>query len=487
MNRRNVVKKSQDQEEGASSIHAEEEKEDHDQQQDVMSFIAGIAGNMLEWYDFSIFGYLSDIIGDEFFPPNQGGHATLIESFAVFGGAFLMRPIGGAVIGRIGDIFGRRRAVMISILLMVIPTVAIGFLPTYKQCGWVAPILLLIMRCLQGFSAGGQLMSSVVLTLEQTDEKKWGVYGSSVFVVASLGVTIGSLVSYVLREFLLTDDQLRSWGWRLPFWLGIFGIIPGIYLRLREQETSPPQSGGEEKEEEAPSGKEKNSLLEAISPSNRRALFASMLVPTFPAAAYYISYVWLPVYFETIIKVPHAFLIATITGVLGMVFNISGGLLSDHYTSSKYVVIMVISSACMAIMGPVFLTLVNITSNKDGNNENNTTLIIVCSACQITFAFCLSIWNGSMIPWMVHQFPPHVRLTSVNIGYNVAMSICGGFAPAIATLMVDKVSNTSPGYMLTAVAFLSWIGLCIAPPSPSSNEEESTEIKCMVSSNTEIT
>jgi Sugar (and other) transporter len=148
--------------------------------------IAGIVGNVLEWYDFAVFGYLSDILGQVFFPPNQTGHKATMESFIVFGSAFLMRPIGGIVLGYIGDTYGRKVALIISIFVMAIPTFAMGCLPSYERAGHVATILLIIIRLFQGLSVGGQLMSSLVFTLENQPRDQWGFYGSFVMAAANL-------------------------------------------------------------------------------------------------------------------------------------------------------------------------------------------------------------------------------------------------------------------------------------------------------------
>lgn len=198
---------------------------------DLKTRIAGIAGNVLEWYDFSVYGYFSDIIGKVFFPPNTSGNAALVESFAVFGIAFLIRPIGGAIFGYMGDNVGRKSALENSILLMALPTFLLGCLPTYASIGWYSTALLIICRMFQGFSVGGQLMSSVVFTLEASPEKHWGFQAGAVFAATTLGAVIGSLVAYTLRE-TLNDEQMESFGWRIPFFFGLVGLIPGYYLKV---------------------------------------------------------------------------------------------------------------------------------------------------------------------------------------------------------------------------------------------------------------
>jgi Sugar (and other) transporter len=151
-----------------------------DSKMDAWQTIASVAGNVLEWYDFSVFGYLSDILGEVFFPPNQKGgtESTTTESYVVFGLAFLMRPIGGAMLGYIGDKYGRKKALVFSIFLMAFPTFIMGTLPGYNTVGGWAIFFLVIVRLLQGLSVGGQLVSSLVFMLENHNPAHWGLYGS---------------------------------------------------------------------------------------------------------------------------------------------------------------------------------------------------------------------------------------------------------------------------------------------------------------------
>lgn len=172
--------------------------------------LAGVAGNVLEWYDFAIFGYFGDIIGDVFFPPQEGNAATM-EAFVLFGGAFLMRPIGGFLLGYLGDVYGRKQALTTSIFLMAFPTFFMGCLPGYQTLGYLSTTLLVVTRLLQGMSVGGQLMSSLVFTLENVPQEQWGLYGSFVWATGNFGVLLGGLVGTALRANL-TTDQLIAYG-----------------------------------------------------------------------------------------------------------------------------------------------------------------------------------------------------------------------------------------------------------------------------------
>lgn len=163
-------------------------------QDSLKTTIASIAGNVLEWYDFAIYGYFSDIIGRNFFPPQKNETSSIIESFLIFGGAFFVRPVGGIIMGYIGDTFSRKRALEVSIFLMAFPTFAMGCLPTFERVGWWSLVMLVGVRLLQGLSVGGQLMSSLVFVVEGHDKKYWGWYASFAMTAASLGTLLGEVV-----------------------------------------------------------------------------------------------------------------------------------------------------------------------------------------------------------------------------------------------------------------------------------------------------
>mmetsp|Transcript_26020 Transcript_26020/g.36696 ORF Transcript_26020/g.36696 Transcript_26020/m.36696 type:complete len:221 (-) Transcript_26020:194-856(-) len=200
--------------------------------------------------------------------------------------------------------------------------------------------------------------------------------------------------------------------------------------------------------------------MEAFGPSNRRALIANALVPCLSAATYYIVMIWMAVFMETLVDpaVPHAFGINTAVGTLALVHTFLAGYLADW--SGNYKKLMKWSGVMLAITAPLFLHL-----SGEGNPW-------VAFSCQFTLSVFMNVWNGSMVPWMVESFPPNVRLTSVNVGYNIAVSIAGGFSPAMATLLVDRFTNSSPGYIITFTAALSLLGLYIAPEESNTAQVE---------------
>ena len=450
---------------------------------------AGIAGNILEWYDFAVFGFFSDILGLVFFPKDQPEDLSVMESFAVFGGAFLMRPIGGLVIGYTGDVSGRKRALEISIFLMAIATTLMGCLPTYKQIGGPAILLLLMVRMLQGLSVGGQLMSSLVFTLEGRPRNRWGLYGSYVMSAGNFGTFLGGIVAYGLRSSL-SMEQLLRWGWRIPFLSGILISLCGIYLRffcaddemlaghapvslptddvdddrhqvVQSHAVQPPLAGAPLPESRV------NPLRIAFSKENRRSLLASALVPILWSGGFYISFVWMAIYMQDLIipPVPAAFGINSSSLLLLVFWFPLAGMLSDVVGRKR---IMTIGGIVFGALGPIMI----LTIGHLGNGKS----IWIAFCSQTALSIPLALWGAPMCAWLVEAFEPGARLTSVSIGYNVAQAIAGGMSPFVATLLVDKVGTGAPGLLLLALAVLSLTGLLyVAPKQPIEQAHRSLE------------
>ena len=458
--------------------------------------LAGVMGNVLEWYDFAVFGFFSDILGKVFFPKDQSEDLSVMESFAVFGGAFLMRPVGGLVIGYIGDTQGRKKALEISIFLMALATTLMGCLPTYQQIGNSAILLLLLVRMIQGLSVGGQLMSSLVFTLEGKPTNRWGLYGSFVMAGANVGTLLGGCIAYFLR-WKLTEDQLMTWGWRIPFLSGILISFCGIYLKYvctedediaghdfvtsNDDSNNVDSSGAaaatttkidedddghivisntrESTELDDPLELEihrlpSNPLRLAFSQENRRSLLASAMVPLVWSGGFYISFVWLAIYMQDLIDppVPAAFGVNSCSLLLlGIWFPLAGAL-SDKIGRRR---VMTAGGIFFLVCGPILLLLIGYFGSRSA---------WIAFGAQTGLSLSLAMWGAPMCAWLVESFEPQARLTSVSIGYNVAQALGGGFSPFVATLLVDEVGIGAPGILLMTLATLSLIGLwCVAP------------------------
>lgn len=191
--------------------------------------IAGAVGNAMEWYDFTVYGFFAATIGSVFFP-SQSHFMSLLASFATFAVGFVVRPFGALIFGHIGDKFGRRVALWTSVVCMAVPTFMMGLLPTYAQAGVVAPILLVILRLLQGLAVAGEMGTSVTFLVEQAGEKRRGLVGSAAMVSAALGTLAGSAMGAALTT-LLSAESVNTWGWRVPFLTGIVISAAALYLR----------------------------------------------------------------------------------------------------------------------------------------------------------------------------------------------------------------------------------------------------------------
>src|SRR5262249_7589160 len=199
---------------------------------------AGIVGNVMEWYDFAIYGYFATVIGRNFFPAKDAS-SSLIAAFGVFAAGFLMRPLGSLVFGHIGDRLGRKLALTASVMVMAglrlfiaVPPFPLALLPTYRQVGLAAPILLVLLRLVQGLSVGGEYTTSGIFLVEQSAAGRRGFLGSFVALGATIGVLLGSAVSAAVTTFL-DHAAVDSWGWRLAFLLGL--VVGAIGFAIRRQ------------------------------------------------------------------------------------------------------------------------------------------------------------------------------------------------------------------------------------------------------------
>ena len=442
---------------------------------ETLQTIAGTLGNVLEWYDFGIYGFFSDTIAQVFFPPTDDNgqlHENLIYSYLVFGGAFLMRPIGGLVTGHIGDAYGRKRALVFSLFCMTVPTVAMGFLPTYEQVGGWSTALLVICRLLQGFSVGGQLPSSLVYTLETKPKEHWGYYGSFVNAAANSGVILGNLVGALIRT-LLNEEQVLRYGWRIAFFTGILILPAAIYLHFCGREHHPNAGEydstitddglldetintevgegiiGRQESLTTASQQQKHPLREAVKRENLPALLSSTLVPMLYGGGYYISVVWMAVYMQTLLVPPinGAFWVNLIANVFGLTaISFLAGWLSDRYGRVK---LMTFGAVSVGIIGPIMVWIISWANT------------IQAVFAQTALCFFLSFYCGPFCTWLVERFPTKVRLTSVALGFNIGICLSSGFTPAIATALV-KVSEWAPGLIYPVLSIFGLIGLCIS-------------------------
>jgi len=397
--------------------------------------IAGVIGNTLEWYDFAVYGYFVSTISKLFFPSSDP-IASMLATYAVFGVGFVMRPVGSVLFGIYGDRQGRRKALSAVIFLMAISTLAIGLLPTYDQVGDLAPMLLVVARLVQGLSAGGEWGGSTAYIVEYAPDGQRGFIGSWQQFSVGGGFLLGSLSGTIL-SFTLSPEALASWGWRVPFLLGIAVGGIGAYLRWRLADT-PKYTEIEQNRALAQAP-----LVEAFRQYPRETLTA-FGITLHNTVAYYISLVYMTGYLINIggLSQPSAQLIGTICLAIFIVLIPFAGMLSDRIGRRPQ---LMISCVGFALLGYPFFLL--------GSSGRASEAFLA----QLLMVALLSLYAGCCPAAYAELFPTRVRYTALSIGYNVAVAIFGGFAPFIATWLIKQTGDPlAPAFYVIAAAVITF-------------------------------
>lgn len=398
--------------------------------------IAGTIGNFIEWYDFSVYGFFAAIIGSQFFPSDDPV-ASLLASFAVFAVSFFMRPVGAFVFGHYGDRIGRRSTLAVAVILMGVATCMIGLLPTYAQIGVAAPILLVVARLLQGLSAGGEWSGSAAFMVEYAPEERRGLYGSWQQFSVVAGLLVGSAVGGLLG-LILSEDALNSYGWRIPFILGVVVGLVGLYLRLRLEDT-PAFRTIEEKAEV-----ESSPIKESFTTHGKESLTAIGFTVAW-TVSYYVLLTYMPTYVSSTLGFPlsQALLSNAIgLGVLMALIPLTGAL-SDRVGRKPLVIAF---SALIAVLTyPLFLLI-----------SGGSLMAVVVG--QVLFGVIISLFSGPGPAALVEMFPTNVRYSALGISYNIAVAVFGGTAPFIVTFLISRTGNNlSPGFYLIAAAVITLV------------------------------
>lgn len=407
--------------------------------------IGGIVGNILEWYDFAVFGFLAPVMGALFFPADDP-IAGLIKTYGVFAAGYMMRPLGGIIFGHIGDTFGRKKALQLSITLMAIPTVLVGCLPTHAQLGANAALLLILLRLLQGISVGGELIGSVSFLVETAPPGKKGLQGSWTLCSAVGGILLGSLVVTALTNSI-GPQAMESWGWRLPFLAGIVILAIGSWLR-RGLIESP-----DFLREQAENRLHKSPLKAALTEMPGRILQLCLVILLF-STSFYMLFVWMPTYLSEIVSPPvhHALLVNTLAMSLLICLIPAAGALSD--TVGRKNLLLGATIILGIAVYPLFLVL-----DHAG--------LAVALAVQLFFAILVALIQGPMPALLVEMFPTRLRYTGVGICYNLCLALFGGTSPLISTWLIQRTGNlAAPALYLSLLALLSLIGLCTIRTGP---------------------
>ena len=391
-------------------------------------------GNAVEWYDFAIYGFLATFIAANFFPAGNET-AALLNTFAIFAAAFVMRPLGGLVFGPLGDRIGRQRVLAIVILLMAGSTLAMGLLPTYDAIGVGAPLMLLFLRCLQGFSAGGEYGGGACYLAEFASDRRRGLTVTFIAWSGVVGFLLGS-VTVTLLQTLLGDAAMDAYGWRIPFLIaGPLGLV-GLYIRLQLTDTPAFEQLAASDDVAA------SPLREALRTAWRPILQVIGIMIMFNVG-YYVVFTYLPTYF---IKTLHfskttAFVSITVACVVAIVLILPLAALSDRIGRRPLLVAGTTAFAVLAY--PLFLLL-------------NSGSVAAAIAAHALLAAIESTYISVAVATAIELFATRVRYSGFSIGYNLCVAAFGGTTPyMVAWLTGSTGNNLAPAFYVIVAAVVS--------------------------------
>jgi MHS family proline/betaine transporter-like MFS transporter len=396
---------------------------------------AAVIGNALEWYDFIVFGFFAVIISRLFFPTDSQ-YASLLFTTATFGVGFFMRPVGGILIGIYADRQGRKAALLVVIASMTVAIALIAFAPTYAAIGIGAPLIIVVARLLQGFSAGGEFASATAFLIESAPAGRRGFYGSWQMVGQGLAVLIGAILGAVLTK-TLSPEAIDGWGWRIPFLFGLVIGPVGLYIRnslaetqafLQSDQTSQSRTAGRR-----------------VLASHIKQILACFGIVVSGTISFYVILVYIPTFARSQLQLPldQAFLAQAIGLACEVALIPICGALSDRIGRKPVMIASLLLS--LVVTYPLFMWV----SSSPSFSRLLVMQVVLCSV--------FGIGNGPVSTALGEQFPTRVRSTALAIGYNVAVMLFGGFAQFFVTWLIHATGTPiAPAFYLM---FGSAVGL----------------------------
>ncbi len=391
-----------------------------------VAIAAAIFGNALEWFDFTVYGLFAVYIAKAFFPAGDD-LASLLLTLATYGVGFVLRPVGAIVLGQYADRAGRRAALTLIILLMLLGAAMIAFAPTYRQIGPLAPAIIVAARLIQGFSVGGEMGGATAYLIETAPPNRRGFYASWQYAGQAAAALGGGILVSVLSR-VIGAEGLYEWGWRVPFILGLSIGPVGLYLRSRIPES--PAFLAEKPSARAP--------IATLWRSHKTGLFRAFCLTIQLTACTYLIVIYMPVYATQALGFgPEAFVASSIASFLYLVMNPVAGRLSDSI--GRPIQLLAAALALALLVYPAFLLMAADRS------------FWVLASVQGFMAVVLAMYTGPAAALVGEMFPPAVRSTGLSLSYNVAVPIFGGFAPFFVTRF-DSGAHLTPAYYMIACA-----------------------------------
>lgn len=396
--------------------------------------MAGLVGNVMEWFDFAVYGYFAPVIGKQFFP-GEDAATSLLAAFGVFASGFLARPLGAAFFGHVGDRYGRHLVLRLSVLLMGLATFGMGCLPTYPMIGGAAPVLLTLLRIAQGFSVGGEYTGSVVYLVEKAPIGRRGLVSGWTNVGAVTGFLLGSAIGAVITK-LCTAEQLAAWGWRLPFLFGVLIAVAAAFFR-RDVEVEPvaPRAEGEP-----------SPVVEALRTEWQTMLRVAGIILA-ANVGFYMMFVYVTTYLSEQVGVPEARALEIDTAAMCVLLLIvpTAGWLSDRI--GRKPILLTASIGILVLSVPLLEAI----------RHHDEALIL---GGQIGFAILIGLAYGANGAVIVEITRSRLRCSTISIAYNFCLAVFGGTTPLVAAWLIARTrDDLTPAYYMMGMALVTTIAL----------------------------
>jgi MHS family proline/betaine transporter-like MFS transporter len=396
--------------------------------------LAGSIGSVVEFFDFAVYGYVATTIAALFFP-KESPTAGLLSTLAIFAVAYVVRPIGGILFGHFGDRYGRKPALAVSVIAMALGTFLIGILPTHQTIGDAAPLLLVLIRVLQGLSAGGEIGGASAMLAETSRDENRGLLTSTTQIGSLIGLLLASAI-VALTNLAVSKEQFAEWAWRIPFLLALPTGLVGLYIRSKLEEAAL------FKQVEKSGELAQVPVIEVLRTSFKSVMKA-FGIATVDFAGFYIVFIYVTIYLQTIGKMSR--IQATWSSSVTLLISaLALGLfahLSDRLGRRP-----IIAASCI---GFIVLTL-PMFKLLQGDN------LLLAALAQIVLGLCVACIMGPLWTTLAEMFHTRVRYTGMSLGFNLAAVFIGGISPYIATwLTVVTGDKSSPAYFLMATAVVT--------------------------------
>jgi MFS transporter, MHS family, proline/betaine transporter len=414
----------------ALSVQADTEQLARSHEKNVTKLVVATSlGNALEWFDISVYAYFAVYLSRAFFPTSDPT-TSLLLTFGTFALTFRARPVGGVLLGTYADRYGRKASLLLSIAMMTIGTLAVGCMPTFDKIGLLAPLLVIVARLVQGFSAGGEFGSSTAFLVEHMPGKR-GFVASWQFASQGISSLLGAGFGLLLTS-TLSEPELQSWGWRIPFLFGVLIGPIGLYIRNNIEDATAP-----------PAAKHDAPVRTVFMTQKLPVLLAVGVIATATAVNYLIIY--MPTY---VVKTLHlspiiGYLAAFVVAIASITLNPVAGIISDRVGRTPYMI-----TAGVLLLFAIFPVYLLLAGKPSGT-------VIVLAV--LLLGSLKALYLGASAALMSELFPAATRATGLGLSYNIGVTAFGGSGPAIATWLgsFTLIGDLAPGYYLTAVCIFS--------------------------------